>query len=68
MWVTLDKAKERYAFCKTCEHLTALKTCSVCKCLMPAKVTIAHTRCPVGLWGTEKSAGYTKNYTFRDKN
>jgi hypothetical protein len=34
---------------------------------MPAKVTIAQTRCPKGLWGTEKSAGYTKDYTFRDK-
>lgn len=42
---------QRITLCKECSNLTIIKTCSVCKCFMPAKVRLKGASCPIGKWG-----------------
>jgi recombinational DNA repair protein RecR len=42
--------KQRIEICESCEELTKLKICSVCKCVMPAKVWVKFVDCPQGKW------------------
>ena len=52
MFLPLSIARERYAFCKSCEELTpVIRTCKKCNCFMPAKTTLAYAACPLGKWG-----------------
>lgn len=45
-----DIQESRYETCKTCEHFTALKTCSQCGCIMPLKVILFNATCPLDKW------------------
>jgi hypothetical protein len=46
---------KRYEICKSCDEFRgASKTCSLCNCLMPAKVRIPSMTCPAGKWQEEK--------------
>lgn len=49
--IILEMSKKRMAICNDCEHLTKIKTCSLCKCFMPAKVVIPFAACPDSKWG-----------------
>ncbi len=40
----------RLAICETCPLYTSMKTCSKCKCFMPAKVHLPNARCPDKRW------------------
>ena len=43
--------KQRLDFCKDCKYFKdALKQCSICGCLMPLKVKLKESWCPVGYW------------------
>jgi hypothetical protein len=42
--------EKRYNICKTCDSFTALKTCSKCGCIMPLKVKLANSKCPLEKW------------------
>jgi hypothetical protein len=54
MFVSFDKAKERYAICKGCEFFGSVtRSCSECGCFMPAKVCITVAECPLRKWGKE---------------
>jgi hypothetical protein len=45
-----DIQKQRYEICKKFDSFTALKTCSECGCIMPLKIKIAGSRCPLEKW------------------
>jgi hypothetical protein len=50
--ITEDYAKERYEICKACDKFRSFsKTCQVCNCIMPIKVKIRRTECPLLKWG-----------------
>jgi len=42
--------KQRYDICQTCEHLTLIKTCNKCGCIMPLKVKKSSATCPLEKW------------------
>lgn len=48
-----DTRKKRIDTCNSCEYLTAIAGCSICKCFMPAKVWLKFTSCPVQKWTAE---------------
>jgi Family of unknown function (DUF6171) len=55
MLVNKQIAKDRFQICKSCEHFNSLlKMCKKCGCIMPLKVTMSISRCPVGKWGQAK--------------
>lgn len=49
-----EMSKKRMAICNTCEHLTKLKKCKLCGCLMLAKVAIPFVSCPDDKWPDEQ--------------
>ena len=49
----VETSKNRMAICNGCDHLNGIKTCSLCKCFMPAKVAIPFAACPDGKWKEE---------------
>lgn len=49
-----EQIKERANICKTCEHLTKVKTCAKCGCNIYLKVTLAFEKCPQGKWNAIK--------------
>ena len=49
-FATTELQEERYEICKNCDSFTALKTCRECGCIMPLKIKISNTSCPVGKW------------------
>jgi rRNA maturation protein Nop10 len=42
---------ERLNICRKCEHYTKFERCSLCGCVMPLKVALAHATCPIDKWG-----------------
>lgn len=40
----------RYDICKSCSSFTSLKTCRECGCIMPLKIKINGSYCPLGKW------------------
>lgn len=40
----------RYDICKSCSSFTSLKTCRECGCIMPLKIKINDSICPLGKW------------------
>lgn len=43
--------KERTFICSSCEvRNTKLNTCTLCGCFLPAKIKLAKSDCPMGLW------------------
>jgi hypothetical protein len=41
----------RYSICKMCENLRSItKTCKICNCIMPLKVKLISSECPIGKW------------------
>ena len=67
MFVNLSMARQRYDHCKKCEFFNAdLKICKKCGCLMPIKVTIGASGCPIGLWLPEKSEAKKRDYNIDD--
>lgn len=67
MFVTLEKARERYDICRTCENFQPdLKICKKCGCFMPLKVTIAQIACPIKLWPTSYTSSIHRTYTIED--
>ena len=50
----VEQIKERASICKTCEHLTKVKTCAKCGCSIYLKVTLAFEKCPQGKWDAIK--------------
>jgi hypothetical protein len=57
MFATMQIAQERYAICKQCPQLSAIKTCKECGCIMPVKVKLRHSECPIGKWGAIEDDG-----------
>ena len=52
MFLPIVVARDRYEICKICDEFnSAVKLCKKCNCFMPAKITIARARCPLGKWG-----------------
>ena len=43
-------AKQRIAKCVCCNKFRNNKTCSICKCYMPAKVRSVKSTCPLKYW------------------
>jgi hypothetical protein len=47
-------AKKRMDICGTCdEYRAAQKRCRKCGCIVPLKVKIPNTGCPIRKWGPE---------------
>ena len=45
------RAAERYAICRECDEFRSwAKQCKVCKCIMPIKVRLPESVCPIGKW------------------
>lgn len=42
--------EQRYEICKSCTHLTILKTCKECGCIMPLKTKLSSSKCPLSKW------------------
>jgi hypothetical protein len=42
--------QQRYEICKTCDSFTSLKTCKECGCIMPLKIKITNSECPLKKW------------------
>lgn len=40
----------RYDLCKSCSSFTSLKTCRECGCIMPLKIKITDSVCPLSKW------------------
>jgi len=52
--VDKEVQNKRLAFCKECKYFKpSLKQCSLCGCIMPLKVKLADSWCPVGYWISE---------------
>ena len=54
IFVSVDKAKERSAICKSCDQFRA-GFCMECACLLKFKVLFAAGDCPINKWGSEKA-------------
>jgi hypothetical protein len=52
IFVPTKIADHRYDICKSCDKLTFIKTCSVCKCFMPLKTKLDNVACPLKKWGS----------------
>jgi hypothetical protein len=57
MWVdrfpdaTYKSGSSRLNICKECDRYNNLmKMCKECKCIMPFKVNLIKSRCPIGKW------------------
>ena len=48
-----EMSKNRMVICNSCDHLSGIKTCNLCKCFMPAKTAIPFAACPDGKWKEE---------------
>ena len=47
------KSKKRIVICNNCEKLeliSKIKVCSICGCIIKAKVTISSEKCPLNKW------------------
>lgn len=50
------KAKERMDICLSCPELINLtKQCKKCGCVMPFKIKLSTSACPIGKWGKEEN-------------
>jgi hypothetical protein len=45
--------QSRMAICNSCEHLSKVKVCNLCKCFMPIKAALPFLACPDGKWKEE---------------
>lgn len=45
-----ELAKERLEICNSCENRTIMHTCSICGCLLEAKVRTKKEKCPINKW------------------
>jgi recombinational DNA repair protein RecR len=45
-----EESTARMETCEGCENLQVTKQCAICHCFMPAKVRLARSSCPKGLW------------------
>ncbi len=43
-------AAERLAICESCDRYTDSKTCELCQCFMPLKVSMSNVKCPIDKW------------------
>ncbi len=43
-------AAERLAICESCDRYTSKKTCEICQCFMPLKVSMSNVKCPIDKW------------------
>jgi len=67
MFVTKDIANARYTICKSCDKfITVIKTCSVCHCMMPAKVRLANYSCPLNKWETNITNITSEDYKVNE--
>lgn len=67
MFVSFEKAKERYSICKSCDKFyPGLKMCKNCGCLLPVKVTMASSKCPLSYWDAETESFKDKNYKVEE--
>lgn len=49
--VTEENAEERLTICEECpEFIKITKQCKQCGCIMPAKVKLLVSTCPIGKW------------------
>jgi len=65
MFVSVEKAKERYSICKSCDDFNkTLRICNICKCFMPAKTCLSGAHCPVHKWSQEKDGTPSKDYNL----
>jgi hypothetical protein len=42
--------EQRYEVCKSCNSFTTLKTCQECGCIIPLKIKLKNSVCPVNKW------------------
>ncbi len=53
--VSPEKARERYEVCKECPFFIKMtKQCTKCGCIMPEKVKLANSFCPIHKWEKEE--------------
>ena len=44
--------KQRWDVCNVCEHLTNLRRCGKCGCILKIKIIFGKMSCPIGKWGS----------------
>jgi hypothetical protein len=52
IWLSKEKAQDRYNICKSCEHLSSapMFICKKCNCFAKLKTKMPFTSCPEGKW------------------
>lgn len=51
IFTTAQEAQARMQICKACPELTPRQLCKQCGCIVPAKVRLRRTSCPMNKWG-----------------
>lgn len=51
MFAPADAVSSRLDICNNCPELTTIKLCRNCGCVIPAKVRLKGSECPLGKWG-----------------
>ena len=60
-----EEQKKRLKLCEECSYYNKfVKTCKVCNCVMPLKVTIQSSKCPKGKWGDQKESILKRFFRF----
>ena len=42
--------KQRWDICNACEHITNMRRCDKCKCVLKLKILFDRMKCPIGKW------------------
>lgn len=49
-YASTEIQEKRYELCKSCPSFTILKTCKECGCIMPLKIKLSNSACPLEKW------------------
>jgi hypothetical protein len=49
-FATKELQEQRYTICNNCPAFTRLKTCKECGCIMPLKIKLSDSSCPLEKW------------------
>ena len=67
LFVNIDTAKSRYAICKQCEEFYPFwKQCLKCGCIMPIKVTLSDSECPLKKWTKDNGDSNVNEYRYEE--
>lgn len=57
MFATTEMIQRRLATCGACPHLSGIKVCTQCGCIVPLKVRLRGSECPLQFWTSEVDDG-----------